>query len=89
MQIRRVFGPAMAALFAVAVVLALAGTAAGLGQKGPQSYYLALGDSIAYGSTRAKGGQPSPSDTGYVDHFAARLRKLSPKIAGRQLRMSR
>ena len=79
MQIRRVFGPAMASLLAVAVVLALAGPAAGLGEKGPQSYYLALGDSIAYGIQPGKGGQPT-FDTGYVDPFAARLRKLSPKI---------
>ena len=79
MQIRRVLGPAMASLLAVAVVLALAGPAAGLGEKGPQSYYLALGDSIAYGIQPGKGGQPT-FDTGYVDPFAARLRKLSPKI---------
>ena len=76
----RTFGAAAISLLTVAVVLALSGTAAGVGQKGPQSYYLALGDSIAYGFTRATG-QPSPSDTGYVDLFAARLRKLSPKIA--------
>ena len=80
MKIRRVFGPAMASLFAVAVVLTLAGTAAGLGQKGPQSYYLALGDSIAYGIQPGKGGGPPTFDTGYVDLFAARLRKLSPKL---------
>ncbi len=49
----------------------------------PQRYYLALGDSIAYGvqPTKAKpGARPSDFDTGYVDVFAARLRKLSPKI---------
>ncbi len=80
MEIRRVFGPAMASLFAVAVVVALPGTASGLGQKGPQSYYLALGDSIAYGYQPGKGGGPGTFDTGYVDPFAARLRKLSPKI---------
>ena len=47
----------------------------------PQSYYLALGDSIAYGfqPNKAKA-PPSAFDTGYVDVFAARLRKLSPKI---------
>ena len=70
-----------ASFLAVAVVLALTGTAAGLGQKGPQSYYLALGDSIAYGFDPGKAARPSPSDTGYVDLFAAHLRKLSPKIA--------
>ena len=77
----RKFGAAAISLLAVAVVLALAGTAAGLGQKGPQSYYLALGDSIAYGFDPGKASRPSPSDTGYVDPFAAQLRKLSPKIA--------
>jgi lysophospholipase L1-like esterase len=49
----------------------------------PQSYYLALGDSMTYGfqPTKAKpGARPSDFDTGYVDVFAARLRKLSPKI---------
>jgi lysophospholipase L1-like esterase len=80
MEIRRMFGPTMASLFAVAVVLALPGTAAGLGQKGPQSYYLALGDSIAYGYQPGKDGGPGAFDTGYVDPFAAHLRKLSPKI---------
>ena len=74
-------GTAGISLVTVAVVLALAGTATGLGEKGPQRYYLALGDSIAYGFQPGKGGQPSTSDTGYVDPFAARLRKLSPKIA--------
>jgi lysophospholipase L1-like esterase len=80
MQIRRLFGTALASLFAVAVVVALPGTAAGVGQKGPQSYYLALGDSIAYGYQPGKGGGPGAFDTGYVDPFAAHLRKLSPKI---------
>jgi len=46
----------------------------------PQSYYLALGDSIAYGFQPDKGTRPSAFRTGYVDLFGARLRKLSPKI---------
>jgi lysophospholipase L1-like esterase len=49
----------------------------------PRSYYLALGDSIAYGFQPDKansGAPPSAFDTGYVDVFGARLRKLSPKI---------
>jgi lysophospholipase L1-like esterase len=71
----------VAALLAVAVVLALAGTATGRGQEGPQSYYLALGDSIAYGFDPGKRARPSTADTGYVALFAARLRRLSPKIA--------
>ena len=76
----RKFGATAISLVTVAVVLALAGTATGLGQKGPQSYYLALGDSIAYGYQPGKGGGPGAFDTGYVNPFAARLRKLSPKI---------
>jgi lysophospholipase L1-like esterase len=49
----------------------------------PQSYYLALGDSIAYGFQPAKanaGLPPSRFNTGYVDVFAARLRTIAPKI---------
>jgi lysophospholipase L1-like esterase len=49
----------------------------------PQRYYLALGDSLAYGIQPAKvraGLPPSAFDTGYVDVFAARLRALVPKI---------
>jgi lysophospholipase L1-like esterase len=50
--------------------------------KPPQSYYLALGDSITYGfqPNKADAAPPSAFATGYVDVFAARLRKLSPKI---------
>ena len=70
----------------VAVLLALSGTAAsGTSQRpvyqSPQSYYLALGDSIAYGFQPTKASAPPRAfNTGYVDLFAARLRKLSPKI---------
>ncbi len=48
----------------------------------PLGYYLALGDSIAYGfqPNKPKASPPSAFDTGYVDVFAARLRKLAPKI---------
>ena len=49
----------------------------------PQDYYLALGDSIAYGFQPDKanaGAPPSAFDSGYVDVFAAYLRKLSPRI---------
>jgi lysophospholipase L1-like esterase len=72
---------------AVAVLLALSGQAAsGTSQRpvyqAPQSYFLALGDSIAYGfqPTKKPGAPASTFDTGYVDAFAARLRKLSPTI---------
>lgn len=70
----------------VAVLLALSGTAAsGTSQRpvyqSPQSYYLALGDSMAYGFQPTKANAlPSAFNTGYVDLFAARLRKLSSKI---------
>jgi lysophospholipase L1-like esterase len=68
---------------------ALPGTAAVVSRssrpvyQAPKSYYLALGDSITYGfqPTKAKpGALPSAFGTGYVDGFAARLRKLSPQI---------
>jgi len=73
--------------FAVVCALAVLGTAAAAGPRPvyqpPQSYYLALGDSMTYGfqPTKAKpGARPSDFDTGYVDVFAARLRKLAPTI---------
>jgi lysophospholipase L1-like esterase len=79
--------------FAVAVVLTLSGTAGVVSQSSarpvsqpPQSYYLALGDSMAYGFQPTKVKPPLPRlaaatfHTGYVDVFAAQLRKLSPKI---------
>ena len=50
---------------------------------GGERYYLALGDSIAYGiqPTNARpDARPSDFDTGYVDVLAARLRKLSPGL---------
>ena len=72
---------------AVAVLLALSGTAtSGTSQRPvyqpPQSYYLALGDSMTYGfqPNKPNTARPSAFDTGYVDVFAANLRKLSPKI---------
>jgi len=48
----------------------------------PQSFYLALGDSITYGfqPNKPKAAPPTAFDSGYVDLFAARLRKLAPKI---------
>src|SRR5919201_6882609 len=70
----------------VAVLLALSGTAAsGTSQRpvyqSPQGYYLALGDSMAYGFQPTKANAPASAiNTGYVDLFAARLRKLSAKI---------
>jgi lysophospholipase L1-like esterase len=87
---RPLFGAAVVLLLALAipVVLAIPGTAtSGTSQRPvyqpPQSYYLALGDSITYGFQPAKqraGLPPSRFNTGYVDVFAARLRTIAPKI---------
>jgi lysophospholipase L1-like esterase len=49
----------------------------------PKRFYLALGDSIAYGIQPAKvtaGLPPSGFRTGYVDVFAKRLRTLAPRL---------
>jgi lysophospholipase L1-like esterase len=49
----------------------------------PKSYYLALGDSFAYGFQYSKwlsGLPPSGFDTGYVDVFADQLRRIEPTI---------
>jgi lysophospholipase L1-like esterase len=49
----------------------------------PKDYYLALGDSLAYGMQPDKasaGLPPARYDSGYVDVFAARLRTLAPKL---------
>jgi lysophospholipase L1-like esterase len=87
---RPLLGAAVVFLVALAIpaVLALPSKAtSGTSQRPvyqpPQSYYLALGDSMAYGfqPDKAKpGARPSDFDTGYVDVLAARLRKLAPKI---------
>jgi lysophospholipase L1-like esterase len=72
----------VACALAGAFVLALAGTARpapGL----PQRYYLALGDSLTYGIQPDKvdaGLLPRGFDTGFVDVFARRLRKLAPRL---------
>jgi lysophospholipase L1-like esterase len=88
---RPLLGAATALGLVVVVVLALSATAAVASQDGtsprpvyrlPQSYYLALGDSMSYGfqPNKPARSQPAAFDTGYVDVFAARLRKLSPRI---------
>ena len=49
----------------------------------PKRYYLALGDSIAFGYQAAKhraGLPPSGFNTGYVDVLLARLRQIRPSI---------
>ena len=74
----------LAGVLAVALLTALAASAAsGPVYQAPRAYYLALGDSIAYGFQPAKqraGLPPSGFNTGYVDVFAARLRAVAPKL---------
>jgi len=65
------------------IVTAAALVVAARGATAPQRYYLALGDSIAYGLQPTKlkpGARPSDFGTGYVDVVAARLRKTSPGL---------
>ena len=76
-----------ALVLAATVLFALGVTATGCGgqrsaHQGPRGYYLALGDSIAYGfqPTKEPGTRASAFNTGYVDVFATRLRTLSPHI---------
>ena len=67
-----------------AKLVAVAITSVALGsQPAPKHYYLALGDSIAYGIQPAKvtaGLPPAGFKSGYVDDFAKRLRMLSPTL---------
>jgi lysophospholipase L1-like esterase len=76
-----------AALAALALTLGTATAASASPPPGltpPKSYYLALGDSIAYGFQTSKalaGLPPEAFNTGYADLFAARLRQLRPRIA--------
>jgi lysophospholipase L1-like esterase len=76
---RRFFGGTTVVGMAV-LLLAASSTAPGAVQL-PKRYYLALGDSIAYGFQPTKANATRASAfRGYVDVFAARLRKLSPQI---------
>jgi lysophospholipase L1-like esterase len=64
------------------VSLALGGTGRPVSAP-PQAFYLALGDSLAYGIQPDKvtaGLPPSKFDTGYVEVFAARMRGLKPNL---------
>jgi lysophospholipase L1-like esterase len=68
---------------AALVVLAVGASMASPAMAAPQSYYLALGDSMAFGfqPTKARRGLPPRRfDTGYVDVFADRLHTLAPAI---------
>jgi lysophospholipase L1-like esterase len=74
----------LAGVLGLVLLTALGASAAsGPVYQAPQAYYLALGDSIAYGfqPTKARAGlPPSRFNTGYVDVFAARLRTIAPKL---------
>jgi lysophospholipase L1-like esterase len=74
----------LAGVLGLVPLMALAASAAsGPVYQAPQAYYLALGDSIAYGFQPAKASArlpPSRFNTGYVDVFAARLRTIAPKL---------
>ena len=87
--------PHRSALYATAALAVLVGALAGSASapraapsgtsqpsvfESPQGYYLALGDSIAYGLNPTKPGARPSTVAGYVAPFAARLRKLSPAI---------
>jgi lysophospholipase L1-like esterase len=76
---RRFFGAT--AVVGMAVLLGAASSTAPGAVQLPKRYYLALGDSIAYGFQPTKANATRASAfRGYVDVFAARLRKLSPQI---------
>jgi lysophospholipase L1-like esterase len=71
-------------LLVLAAAIVIFGAAPAAGQVDPpKQYYLALGDSIAYGYQASKhraGLPPSAFDTGYVDVFAEHLRQIQPSI---------
>ena len=77
-------GSLLVTMLAVLSALSAAGTGATAQQpvyQPPQSYYLALGDSMAYGFQPTKANlPPSGVKTGYVDLLAAKLRQLSHEI---------
>ena len=79
----RGFRGRLGGLVLLGLILTSALVVAGRGATAPQRYYLALGDSIAYGIQPTKlkpGARPSDFRTGYVDVVAARLRKASPGL---------
>ena len=84
---RPLMAAGMVLLILASTVLAACGDdGAGAGAGGdktpaPASYYLALGDSIAFGLQPDEAdASPQAFDTGYVDVFAARLRKATPNL---------
>jgi lysophospholipase L1-like esterase len=73
----------LALISGAALLVATGAPAASAAAPRPRSYYLALGDSIAYGFQNAKalaGLPPTAFDTGFADVFAARLRTQRPGL---------
>jgi lysophospholipase L1-like esterase len=67
----------------VAAALLLACQSPAADKPSPKAFYLALGDSLTYGLQPAKvdaGLPPSGFNTGFVDVFARRLRRLAPQL---------
>jgi lysophospholipase L1-like esterase len=83
--LRRLFVPLAVG---AALLLASTGTVQAAGFNPPKHYYLALGDSLAFGAQLGKffgelaSGtyDPASFNTGYVDDFAARMRSLDPAL---------
>lgn len=69
-------------IVALALIVGALPAAADSGQyQAPRKYYLALGDSLAYGFEQAKFPAPATSfNTGYVDDFAASIHTLRPDV---------
>ena len=81
------FANTLAALAIVSLLLAPAAAAAPPPKHNPpKSFYLALGDSLAFGYQQARflanlpAEDPTAFSTGYVDDFAAKLRAIDSKI---------
>jgi lysophospholipase L1-like esterase len=85
-MIRRIVGGTSALFLAIVFALAAAAPASASPSpvfNPPKSYYLSLGDSIAYGFQTAKalaGLPPTAFDTGYADDFGRSLRGIRPGI---------
>jgi len=79
---------ATALVAGIAAVVPITHAAAASSDNQPKKYYLALGDSLAFGFHQAQFLQelatnsydPASFNTGYVDDFATRLRTIRPNI---------
>lgn len=91
MRFKRVLRPRSVSAVAIAAIVWLVGSAAPVVAANfnpPKHYYLALGDSLAFGAQLGKffselgSGtyDPASFNTGYVDDFAARMRSVDPGL---------